>query len=141
MVGLFLCFSFLIKIEVPIQFISKAVEIGSATVSVAITMLGLLIASLAILASIPENSMLKKMKHYGQYVNLLLTIGMNVFLFLILACVGSYMMLGFTLCNSFFLLVLCIFGGSFYTFISLCYKFAIIFYYLSKPTKKKDSAG
>lgn len=40
-------------------FSGKSVEIGSAVISIGITMLGLLIASLAILASIPENSLLK----------------------------------------------------------------------------------
>lgn len=80
-----------------IPTIADVLAFGSAITSVSTTMLGFMLAALAVLASINNTHLVKMMRATGHFHDLLVTLFVGSSLFLLCAVCGYLLLFGFTL--------------------------------------------
>lgn len=71
------------------------VQLGGTVASISATMLGFMLAALAVLASINHTQLISMMRRTGLYEDLLLTLFVGCFMFLVCASFGYILLFGF----------------------------------------------
>lgn len=103
-----------------------AVSFGGTVASISTTMLGFMMAALAVLASINQTHLVKMMRQYGHYKDLVHTLVFGCLLFLACAVLGLLMLFGLPSSPRFLCAVVALHVGAFVSLIEVGVKLWLV---------------